>query len=116
MKWRLLAAFAGLITVILLAQDLPLVGYLRKIEFERVIAGLERDAFLIAGNAEDVLANEPPETESRLQSTTCRRRSTRTSAAEGGRVVVVDANGALVVSSDPKDERGDAVRHRLRPR
>ena len=30
MKWRLLAAFAGLITVILLAQDLPLVGYLRK--------------------------------------------------------------------------------------
>ena len=31
MKWRLLAAFAGLITVVLLAQDLPLINYLRTI-------------------------------------------------------------------------------------
>ena len=34
MKWRLLAAFAGLITVVLLAQDIPLTTYLRRIEFE----------------------------------------------------------------------------------
>ena len=111
MKWRLLAAFAGLITVILLAQDLPLVGYLRKIEFERVIAGLERDAFLIAGNAEDVLGNEQPDTTvDDLQS-----KVDAYVAAEGGRVVVVDVNGALVVSSDPKDERGSQFVSDLRP-
>jgi signal transduction histidine kinase len=111
MKWRLLAAFAGLITVILLAQDLPLVGYLRKIEFERVIAGLERDAFLIAGNAEDLLANELPETSvADLQKTV-----DRYVKEQGGRVVVVDANGALVVSSDPKDEPGSLFATDLRP-
>jgi signal transduction histidine kinase len=111
MKWRLLAAFAGLITVILLAQDLPLVGYLRKIEFERVIAGLERDAFLIAGNAEDVLSNEQPETTVDDLQTTIDNYV----AAEGGRVVVVDADGVLVVSSDPKDERGSQFATALRP-
>ncbi len=111
MKWRLLAAFAGLITVILLAQDLPLVGYLRKIEFERVIAGLERDAFLIAGYSEDVLSNEPPDTDVEA----LQQQIDVYVAAEGGRVVVVDANGALVVSSDPKDERGAQFATELRP-
>ena len=111
MKWRLLAAFAGLITVILLAQDLPLIGYLRKIEFERVIAGLERDAFLIAGNAEDILSNEQPETTvDDLQATI-----DAYVKAEGGRVVVVDVNGLLVVSSQPSDVRGEQFATALRP-
>lgn len=113
MKWRLLAAFAGLITVILLAQDLPLVGYLRKIEFERVIAGLQQDAFLIAGYAEDVLSEEDPgnaQSIPQLQSTI-----DKYVAAEGGRVVVVDDQGLLVVSSDPTDVRGEQFVNDNRP-
>ena len=38
MKWRLLAAFAGLITLVLVAQDVPLANYLRTIEKERLLA------------------------------------------------------------------------------
>ena len=30
MKWRLLAAFAGLVAIVLLAQDIPLASYLRR--------------------------------------------------------------------------------------
>ena len=32
MKWRLLGAFAGLTTVVLLAQDIPLADFIRDTE------------------------------------------------------------------------------------
>jgi signal transduction histidine kinase len=102
MKWRLLAAFAGLITVVLLAQDIPLINYLRKIEFERVISSLERDAFLIAGSAEDLLSGEQGVTDpAGLQ-----QQINDYAATNGARVVVVDENGVLVVSTDVRDEPG----------
>ena len=42
-KWRLLLAFTGLLTMVLVAQDVPLVNYLRTVEGERLLASLERD-------------------------------------------------------------------------
>jgi signal transduction histidine kinase len=102
MKWRLLAAFAGLITVVLLAQDVPLINYLRKIEFERVISSLERDAFLIAGSAEDLLSGEQGVTDpADLQ-----QQINEYAAPSGARVVVVDRAGILVVSTDQRDQPG----------
>jgi signal transduction histidine kinase len=102
MKWRLLAAFAGLITVVLLAQDVPLINYLRKIEFERVISSLERDAFLIAGSAEDLLSGEQGVTDpADLQ-----QQINEYAAPSGARVVVVDNAGILVVSTDQRDQPG----------
>ena len=35
------AAFAGLITMVLVAQDVPLASYLRRVESERLLAELE---------------------------------------------------------------------------
>ena len=35
-KWRLLAAFTGLIALVLLAQDVPLASYLRDIERDQI--------------------------------------------------------------------------------
>lgn len=108
MKWRLLAAFAGLITVILLAQDIPLVNYLRDIEFERVIAGLERDAFIIAGNSEDILSGEDATSTVEDLQTSIEGYVAR----EGGRVVVVDRDGQLVASSQDDDVAGDDFTNR----
>jgi len=113
MKWRLLAAFAGLITVVLLAQDLPLINYLRTIEFERVIAGLERDAFLFAGSSEDVLSE--PETVAPTDIADLNASLDLYSRNEGGRVVIVDADGLLVASSDPTDEAGTQFANPHRP-
>ena len=46
MRWRLLAAFLGVMVVMLVAQDVPLVSHLRRVEVDRQLAELERDAFL----------------------------------------------------------------------
>ena len=58
MRWRLLAAFLGVMVVMLAAQDLPLVSHLRRVEVDRQLAELERDAFLLAGQAAAALS--PP--------------------------------------------------------
>ncbi len=108
MKWRLLAAFAGLIAVVLLAQDIPLASYLRRIESERLVSTLERDAFILAGTSENLLSGEQASGNAAdLQATV------NLYAAKGGaRVVVTDAQAKLVVSSDPKDKAGDDFSNR----
>jgi signal transduction histidine kinase len=54
-RWRLLAAFLGVMVVVLAAQDLPLASHLRRVEVDRQLAELERDAFLLAGQAASAL-------------------------------------------------------------
>jgi len=107
MKWRLFAAFAGLVAMVLLAQDIPLASYLRETEHDRVLAGLERDAFIIAGNSEDLLSGEDDGVDEaaaaeRLQA------SLQQYAVDGGRVVVVDTDAKVLASSDPNDAPGDS--------
>jgi hypothetical protein len=48
-KWRLLAAFVGVTIVVLVAHDVPLASYVRGVERDRLLASLERDAFVIGG-------------------------------------------------------------------
>ncbi|MGO7983876.1 hypothetical protein ACC691_39225, partial [Rhizobium johnstonii] len=55
---------AALIAVVLLAlvvQDVPLSGYLRDVERERIVTALERDAFVLAGRSEESLHSVTPE-------------------------------------------------------
>ncbi len=56
-RWRLLAAFLGVMVVMLVAQDVPLVSHLRRVEVDRQLAELERDAFLLAGQAASALSS-----------------------------------------------------------
>jgi signal transduction histidine kinase len=108
MKWRLLAAFAGLIAVVLLTQDIPLTGYLRRIEFERLISSLERDAFILAGSSENVLSGEVNQSGATdLQSTV-----DLYAAREGAVVVVTDAKGRVVASSEEKNQPGEDFSNR----
>jgi signal transduction histidine kinase len=108
MKWRLFAAFAGLIAVVLLTQDVPLSSYLRRIEFERLISSLERDAFILAGSSENVLSGE------QTQGSTADLQSTVNlyAAREEAVVVVTDAEGRVVVSSSPKNKPGEDFSNR----
>lgn len=59
MRWRLLAAFLGVMALMLLAQDLPLAGHLREVERDRQLADLERDAFILSASASDALEEAP---------------------------------------------------------
>ncbi len=110
MKWRLLAAFAGLITVVLLAQDIPLATYLRRIEKERLVAQLQRDAFLLGGSAQTVLTSvgDPPQREV----TNLGNIVADYSSQHGGRVVVINAEGLLVASTEPSDHLGEDFSNR----
>ncbi|MEQ1874068.1 MAG: HAMP domain-containing sensor histidine kinase [Ilumatobacteraceae bacterium] len=110
MKWRLMIAFAGLIAMVLIAQDVPLAGYLRGVESERLLADLQSHAFLLAGAAEDVLSGEDSGNAADLRSTV-----QVYAAREGAYVVVVDVNGLLVESSDADDVIGQQFANPNRP-
>jgi signal transduction histidine kinase len=97
-RWRLVVVLLGVTTMILVVHDVPLAAHLRRVERDRLITGLERDGFTIAGRAEELLeqgaAALPDETAA--LTTLLADYRTRT----GARVIVTDALGRAVVSSD----------------
>ena len=117
MRWRLLAAFLGVMVVMLAAQDLPLVSHLRRVEVDRQLAELERDAFLLAGQAASALS--PPDgggvtaesdAEVALADTV-----TEYAYRHDAGVVVTDDDGAVVAAAGAPgvsvgDDLGDATR------
>jgi signal transduction histidine kinase len=104
-RWRLLAAFVGVTIVVLAAQGIPLARYLRTVENERLVASIQRDAFILAGTSNAALSSTGPEREQdrdALQSTVDIY-GTRT----GARVVVTNASGTAVAVSGDESLRGD---------
>ncbi len=112
MKWRLLAAFAGLISLVLVAQDIPLAGYLRRIEFERLISSLKSDAFLLAGTSENLLSGEVGDSDTATLTADLQATIDLYAARDGARVVVTDDRGILVVSTDATDTAGEDFSNR----
>ena len=55
MRWRLVAVLLGVTAMILIVHDVPLASHLRRVERDRLITGLERDGFTIAGRSEELL-------------------------------------------------------------
>lgn len=105
MRWRLLAAFVGVMVVVLAAQGIPLARYLRTVENERLVASIQRDAFILAGTSDTALSRTGLETQQdrdALQSTVDIYQ-TRT----GAQVVVTDVSGAAVAVSGDESRRGD---------
>ncbi|HEY4608033.1 MAG TPA: HAMP domain-containing protein, partial [Ilumatobacteraceae bacterium] len=102
MRWRLVAAFVGVTIVILLAHDIPLTRYLRTVETERVLASIERDAFILAGGAEDALSGEVQQDPAALQSTV-----DVYAAKTGASVVITDDAGIAVAVSGDEARQGD---------
>jgi signal transduction histidine kinase len=101
-RWRLIAAFVGVTIVILAAQNIPLTRYLRTVETERVLAGIERDAFNLGGASEDALSADSRQAQDGLQASVDVYRA----KATGARVVVTDGNGVAVAVSGDEARRG----------
>jgi len=81
--------------LVLVVQTVPLAQYLRTVEADRLITGLERDAFVLAGRSEEALESMDAAAIAAVGGVAQQYR-----AAGGGRVVIVDSNGAAVVTSD----------------
>ncbi|MEQ1737732.1 MAG: two-component sensor histidine kinase, partial [Rhodoglobus sp.] len=95
MTWRFMFAIMGVTLLVLLTLLVPLAGYLAEVERERITTALERDAFVLAGRSEEAL--ETADEEAR-ESITDLAREYR--ASSGGRIVIVDATGVAIVTSD----------------
>lgn len=93
MRTRVLAAFLAVVFVILVAQDLPLIGYLQSEERSRVMVSLERDAWQLASTA------EPPMYEHDYG--TLQDIAMHYNADTNSRVEIVDALGTVMASTKP---------------
>lgn len=95
MTRRLVAAFVAVVLLALLVQDIPLAGYLRDVERERIVTALERDAFVLAGRSEEALHSTTPDADGTVSTLAQQYR-----VSSGARVVIVDATGLAIVTSD----------------
>jgi len=95
-------SMVGLVAVVLIAHDVPLASHLREIERDRLTTSIERDAFTIGGLISPALTGSD---------------ETRSADVDGivdgfvadssSTVVVVDASGYLISSTDPAHSVGD---------
>ena len=108
MKWRLLAAFSGLVAVVLVAQDIPLAEFIRDTERASLVSALQRDAFILAGASEDLLSGEDDHVTIELVQATVDQYA----SSNGSKVVVTDVDGRIVASSDGDDQAGDDYSNR----
>ena len=108
MKWRLLAAFLGVTIIVLAAQNIPLASYIRSVERDRLLAGLERDAFVIGGAGEDLLAGRvESDTASNASAALLQSTVDLYHARDGANVVVTDSTGLAVAVSGDGSRIGD---------
>jgi len=95
MKWRLVAVLVGFTALVLLVQNIPLAYYLRTVEHDRIITGLQRDAFTLAGLSVEALEVAKPQPSAALSPPLQAYAKT-----SGARVVVVDNQGLAIAASD----------------
>ncbi len=95
MRLRLISAVVGIVALVLLVHDVPLAGHLERVERDRLVTKLERDAFILAGRSEEDLENGTA-----VNDPTLSRLVADYSTAEDVRVVVVDGDSIGVLGSD----------------
>ncbi len=100
MRRLLLVSFLGIVLIALAASTLPFAIFIQGVERDRLLTGLERDAFVLAGRAEEALESLTPEDLGPV-----RELATDYREAGGARVVIVDRAGVAVVTNDPEENR-----------
>ena len=103
-----MVVFMAVTFLVVVVQDIPLGSYLERVERERIVTALERDAFLLAGRSEDTL-EAGVSVDPRVMADVHRYRQ-----ASGARVVIVDAAGTAIVTSDD-DQSAAGAAYRSRP-
>ena len=104
MRARLMLAIMGFTVLVLVVQNVPFAFYLTGVERERMVTTLERDAFVLAGRLEESLESGTAATNKVVTQAV-----DAYSAATGARVVVVDAGGTAVATSDTDQSRVGAA-------
>ena len=101
MRLRLVAGFVGVALLILVIFSFPMVTFVSKVERERLVTALERDAFILAGHARETLGDDTGEAIRSLQPYIDAYDS-----VSQARVVVTDSKGLLIGVNDSTDVIG----------
>jgi signal transduction histidine kinase len=94
MRWRLAAALVAVVAIVLLVQDVPLAFHLERVERDRLETALERDAYVLAQQSEDVLEGTTTAEDVGLGDVVAGY-----AARTGATVVVTDIRGVAIATS-----------------
>lgn len=100
MRRLLLAGFLGIVVVALAISTVPFGFFIQTVERDRLLTALERDAFVIAGKAEEAL-----ESLDATELAPVRELAQEYRDAGGARVVITDERGVVIVTNDPEENR-----------
>ena len=101
MRRRLILAVVGLVALILVVHDVPLRTHLRRVERDRVITALERDASTLAAKAQQLLAQSNPASATTVSGVTLAALVEDYNATSEALVVIVDRDGGAQAATDP---------------
>ncbi len=101
MRWRLVAVLVGIVVLVLAAQNIPLARHLRRVERDRLITALERDAFTLAGRSTTALDRGGAGSDPAVA-----RMIDEYRGSSDARVVITDEHGTALVSSDEETVAG----------
>jgi signal transduction histidine kinase len=96
------AVLVGIVVLVLAVQNIPLTRHLRRVERDRLITALERDAFTLAGRSATALDRDGAADDPAIDRMVSEYRGT-----SEARVVVTDEAGTAVVSSDEESITGE---------
>jgi signal transduction histidine kinase len=100
MRRRLVFAVVAIVALILFVHDVPLRTHLQRVEKDRVVTALERDASTLAAKAQQLLVAENPATASTAAGTTLAGLVEDYALRGTALVVIVDAEGSVEAATD----------------
>ena len=104
MRLRLAVGFAVVGALIVVVFSAPLGSYVSRVERDRLVTALERDAFMLAGHARGTLSGDTI--------TSLEPYVTGFSATSDARVIITDVAGRLVATNDPGETVGTGFMNR----
>jgi len=108
MKIRLIGALVSVAVLILLVFSIPLASFVARVERERLVTALERDAFILAGHAKETLNTTVGAVLPSLQPYV-----DSYSKASDARIVVTNSTGLVVSTSDAAVKFGTDFSNRV---
>lgn len=112
MRRRLVLSVVGLVALILIVHDVPLRSHLKRVERDRVITALERDASSLAAKAQRLLAQDDPADAATESGVTLGALVDDYNSTSEALVVIVDRDGEVQAATDPTVVVGDSYLNR----
>jgi signal transduction histidine kinase len=109
---RLVLAVVGLVALILVVHDVPLRTHLRRVERDRVVTALERDASTLAAKSQKLLAQPDPANAVTATGITLDILVDDYNASSEALVIIVDRDGGVLAATDPNVAIGQSFLNR----